>query len=467
MEISFCEARLCAVFNSYDLLCAQFGAEVAWVIAIRMSVLASATDLSAVPTKPPIELCAEANAYSVSLDRGRRLRFRPANGTSKKSLKLRSLEWSPKHPADCGRPMAEELSYAPDYAAAPGHLIQEQLDLLDISGRELARRCGRSPKLIAEIIAGKAPIEPETALQLERVLETPATIWLGMEARYRLHLARLKEQSALTRHVNWAKTFPLNELAKRNLPKLSADAAVQVQGVLTFFGCGNVEACQERFEELTAAAFRHSPSFESDQAALLAWLRIGDIRAEAIQAKEYDRTAFLAALREIRSLTLELIEKFLPKVERLCAEAGVVFVLEPALPKVALSGVSRWLSPRRALIQQTARHLTNDHFWFTFFHECAHLLLHSRKMIFLEGKDASNLDAELEAEADDWASNFLVPSEALTRFITRFTYGESEIVEFAASHHIAPGVVVGQLQHRKVLHYSQLNHLKERYEWAT
>lgn len=361
--------------------------------------------------------------------------------------------------------MSERHRYRPDYALPPGELIQDQLNTLDISARELARRCGRSPKLMAEIIAGKAPIEPETALQLERVLETSASIWLGMEASYRLHLARSKEQQALAEYLGWAKTFPLKELEKRGLLGLRGDASAQVQQLLKFFGCGSVEACQDRFKELAAVAFRHSPSFESNQAALLAWLRIGDLRAEEIDTKEYDRARFLAALKEIRGLTLLPIEVFLPEMKARCADAGVVFVLERALPKVALSGVSKWLSPRRALIQQTARHLSNDHFWFTFFHECAHLLLHSRKSIFLDGNGLSNVAAELEAEADDWASDFLIPSDELTRFITRFNYAESEVTEFAAKHKIAPGIVVGQLQHRKVLHYSQMNPLKQRYVW--
>ncbi|RWJ31965.1 HigA family addiction module antitoxin [Mesorhizobium sp.] len=356
--------------------------------------------------------------------------------------------------------------YQPNYAAPPGSLIEEQLSGLDISARELARRCGRSPKLIAEIISGKAPIEPETALQLERVLETSAAIWLGMEANYRLFLARSKEEAGLAKHIKWAKQFPLAELSKRGLLSLEKQPAAQVRELLRFFGCGSVEACQERFNELSAVAYRHSPSFESTEASLLAWLRIGDLRAEPIEAADYDRTAFLAALKEIRGLTTESIEVFLPKVKRLCASAGVVFVLERSLSKVALSGVSRWLSPRRALIQQTARHLSNDHFWFTFFHECAHLLLHSRKSIFLDGKGLSNVAAELEAAADDWASEFLVPAQALTRFITRFSYDEDEVVEFAARQGVDPGIVVGQLQYRKVLSFSQMNHLKQRYEWA-
>ncbi|MQA66491.1 MAG: ImmA/IrrE family metallo-endopeptidase [Alphaproteobacteria bacterium] len=79
------------------------------------------------------------------------------------------------------------------------------------------------------------------------------------------------------------------------------------------------------------------------------------------------------------------------------------------------------------------------------FHECAHLILHSRKTIYLDGNGISNATAELDAEADDWASYFLIPLDGLTRFITRFTYEEGEVVEFAAKHGIALGIVVGQL----------------------
>ena len=88
-------------------------------------------------------------------------------------------------------------SYDPDYAVPPGWVLEERLAAHKISHAEFARRCGRSPKLISEIIAGKAPIEPKTALQFERVLGVDAGIWLGIESDYRLHLERkTKTQSS-------------------------------------------------------------------------------------------------------------------------------------------------------------------------------------------------------------------------------------------------------------------------------
>ena len=63
-------------------------------------------------------------------------------------------------------------------------MLEERLEAQGVSQAEFARRCGRSAKLISEIIAGKAPIEPETAVQFERVLGVDANIWLGIEKDY-------------------------------------------------------------------------------------------------------------------------------------------------------------------------------------------------------------------------------------------------------------------------------------------
>ena len=89
--------------------------------------------------------------------------------------------------------MATTYEYQPDYAAPPGSVLKEHLAAHGLSHAEFARRCGRSAKLISEIVAGKAPVEPATALQFEKVLGMGARIWLGIEADYRLHQKRAAE----------------------------------------------------------------------------------------------------------------------------------------------------------------------------------------------------------------------------------------------------------------------------------
>ena len=369
-------------------------------------------------------------------------------------------------PDRSARPVSEPRHpYQPTYAPAPGEVLLEYLEEHNISARELARRCGRSPKLIAEILSAKAALEPATALQLEHALGVPASVWLAMEAEYRLHLARIEDEQALAKQEGWAERFPLRELEKRNLLPHAKDPADRVRNLLRFFGVGSVSACQDKFDDMIDVAFRHSPAFESNREALLAWLRIGELRAEQIECADYDRATFLDSLKYIRSLTTLPIDRFLPELTNRCAQAGVAFVVVRPLSNVALSGISRWRRANRPLVQQTLRHLSNDHFWFTFFHECAHLLLHSRKSVFIDGQGIGNATQREEQEANEWATNFLIPQNAMTRFITRFSYRDSEVTEFAREQGVAPGIVVGQLQHRKVLKFSQLNHLRERLQW--
>jgi Zn-dependent peptidase ImmA (M78 family) len=84
--------------------------------------------------------------------------------------------------------------------------------------------------------------------------------------------------------------------------------------------------------------------------------------------------------------------------------------------------------------------------------------------MYIDEERSGNATPQEEVEANEWASNFLIPESELTRFIIRFTYRDDEVISFAQEQGIAPGIVVGQLQHRKVLRYNQMNHLRERCE---
>lgn len=87
----------------------------------------------------------------------------------------------------------ETNQYRPDYAVPPGSILKEHLEARGISRAEFARRCGRSAKLISEIIAGKAPVTPETAREFEKVSGVDADIWIGIEKDYQLYRARESE----------------------------------------------------------------------------------------------------------------------------------------------------------------------------------------------------------------------------------------------------------------------------------
>jgi addiction module HigA family antidote len=352
--------------------------------------------------------------------------------------------------------------YRPDYAVPPGSVLEERLEAQGISHAEFARRCGRSPKLISELIAGKAPLEPETALQFEKVLGVDASVWLGIEADYQLHRARAAEASEAAASAKWAKAFPVKEMVKRRCfppPESGTDA---VSKLLAFFGVASVEAWKRRYSRANVA-YRHSRAFKSDEAALAIWLRLGEIEAERQDCAEYNEGRFKQAAREIRGLTRIDIEDAWPDARELCNRAGIVLALVKPLQKTALSGAAWWPSARKAVIQLSARHKTDDHLWFTFFHEAAHILLHSKKSVFVDGGD--NDDTDFEAEANEWARNMLVSRRDWERFVRTAPRSKIVVKRFADEQGIAPGIVVGMLQHKEQIPWTHLNGLKIRLEW--
>jgi len=358
--------------------------------------------------------------------------------------------------------IATKNAYQPDYAIPPGWILEEMLEAREMSHAEFARRCNRSAKLVSDIIAGKAPIEPETALQFEMVLGMDASVWTNVEAEYKLHRAREEEIERLSHLIPWQKKFPISELVKRGALSKPANEIDRVGKLLGFFGVASEDAWNRRFS-LGSVAYRHSPTFKSSNEAVATWRRLGEIEAGTQECPEYSEAKFKAALEEIRSLTNETASTFLPGMKHLCNDAGVAFVVIQGLSKTPLSGAAWWLNPRKAIIQQSARYLVNDHFWFTFFHEAAHILLHSKKEVFVDEKDGDGNECEEEANA--WAANFLVPKLDWQLFKDREPRSKTEVVGFARQQGIAPGIVVGMLQHECVLPWTHLNALKQRYQW--
>lgn len=355
-----------------------------------------------------------------------------------------------------------------DHAIPPGWLLEERIGLYGWSQAELARRCGRSGKHISEIIQGTAPIEPETALQLEKVLDLSAKTWLILESNYRLQLARLQEDQVFEGIQEWFKAFPVKELVSEGLmpsPKSDVDG---IRSLLSFFGVGSFKAWESKIQSNVALA-RHSRSFQSSEAAVSVWLRLGEITAEKHDCAEYDASAFRSALTKIRLLSRYTPEEFYPRMVRLCADAGVVFVIVPPLKRTKLSGAAWWMnrepSGKTPVIQLSLRGKRNDLFWYTFFHEAGHILLHSRKETFVDEENRNG--DKIEMEADKWASSFLIPSKDWNMFVSDREFAKHDIEEFSADQGIAPGIVLGRLQHEGLVPWqSRLNKsLKVSFSW--
>lgn len=345
----------------------------------------------------------------------------------------------------------ESYPFRPDYVIPPGETLRDRLAELNVSQAELAARAGLSTKHVNQMIQGLAPITLETAIVLERITGMPASFWNRREADYREGLLRATPRTLTDDDEAWLRSLPIKELQKRQRVPAGKDRGRLFEAVLSFFGVADREAF-ERIWRGPVASFRRSQAFSSQPGAVVSWLRIAQIEAQPAKVNPFSMPLFRRVLRQIRSLTADGDPN---RIVDMCAEAGVVVVFVPEVKGCRISGAAWWASPTRAVIALSDRYKKDDYFWFTFFHEAAHLLLHSKKETFVD--DGTDNDI-LEDEANRFAADFLIPPDRVSRLRTITT--DDDVKAFAREMGIAPGIVVGRLQHDKIWDYSRGNRLK-------
>lgn len=354
-----------------------------------------------------------------------------------------------------------DIVLQPGYAVPPGETVADLLEEREMTQTELARRLGVSLKHTNQIINGAASISPELALRFEKVFGAAADFWLNREAQFQADLARQDETRRLETAVEWAKRFPIKELKQRGFLAGESKGPALVADLLRFLSLADPDLWRDPI-----AAFRKSLRYESDAYALDAWLRVGELRAAEITCAPFDPEAFRGVLADARGLTRLHPHEWHPRLVELASRAGVAVVVEPAFPKARANGATRWLSPVKALIQLSLRYAWEDIFWFTFFHEAGHVLLHRKKQVFIEGLGA-NADSDAlrraEEEADRFAARLLIPREFEARLADLDLSG---VREFADQIGISPAIVVGRLQHEERLLPSQGNNLRRRLKYG-
>ena len=357
--------------------------------------------------------------------------------------------------------------FHPSYATPPGWLLEAELEILGISKGELARRCGCSLQFIGDIIDGKSPINPETAFLFQRELGTEADLWLGMEASFRLRAAQLAEMETSPEYAAWLKRLPVAELVARDEidpPESVGTAAAQS---LAFFGVATLDEWKIK-QAAAAATYRHGQPPDLDEYLLATWLQFGEIATVYAKCPDYDEMKFKQSLREIRALTRKATGDCLQEAQSICNQAGVVLAFTDPLPNTAIRGAAWWFSPEKAVIELDNGQETDDLLWASFFHGAAHILLHDKEGIFIDlpGQPEVGKTTPEDAEADAWASDFLAPPDDWRKFTASRLTTEEAVRQFAERQGIAPGIVVGRLQHEGLLPGNCLNGLKRKLRWT-
>lgn len=356
--------------------------------------------------------------------------------------------------------MTETEAFRPNWASSPGDTIADALEEQKVSVSAFSKRIGCSVDETEDLLAGRISISLGLARKLHAELGSTVEFWMSRDFHYRETVARLN--SAETKE--WIADLPLRDMVRFGWMR-SMSAAQEAAACLRFFDVPDIAAWRTKYAQLQdRVAFRTSPSFESRPGSVAAWLRQGEIEARSIKSASWKPKLFESNLIDVRRLTrAKDPANFVPSLRDLCAAAGVAVVIVRAPNGCRASGATRFLSDRQALLQLSFRYLSDDQFWFSFFHEAGHLLLHGRDGFFLEGMGTPATAQEREASA--FAQRVLIPAQWHDEMMA-LRPDSHEVIRFARKIGIAPGIVAGQLQFHGRVKPSHLNGLKRRFAWV-
>lgn len=341
-------------------------------------------------------------------------------------------------------------------ATPPGATIREQLKDRGMSQKEFAARMDMSEKHISKLINGEVLLTPDVAVRLETILGVPANFWSNLEAIYREKLVKAEAENAMEEDKIIARQLPYKEMSEYGWVPETRNVNEKVINLRQYFGIVKLTLLEN--EQITRIACRRLAITEKADLALMAWAQEAKILARDMNTAPINIKELIASISDIRKMTLENPDEFCHAIKVLLANCGIALVFLPHLKGSFLHGAT-FHSGNKIVIGITARGKDADKFWFSLFHELAHVALGH------VGKAGGTTDYD-ESEANRWAENALIDQEAYKEFCAKGDYTERNVIAFANDMDIDPGIVVGRLQNEGRIKHNMLNGLKMQFEIA-
>lgn len=355
--------------------------------------------------------------------------------------------------------MNNSSGFNPNWASMPGDTIADILSQKNLSLVDFSRMMHSNVNEVKELLHGFISIDETIAAKLQVALGGSIEYWLNREQFYRHSIERLKEIEG----EKWMKELPLKGMKKYKWIEKDGNL---LDECLAYFGVPDVWTWRKKYSEITTlASFRKSTKLISKVGALSTWVRQGEILSDNIRCKEWNPEKFEASIPQMKALSRQKNPMtFLPKLQSACAECGVALAIAPTPEDCAASGITKFISPVKALILLSFRYKSDDQFWFTFFHEAGHLLLHGNKEVFIEEENPFIETEKEEKEANEFALNVLLPGD-LKSEITKMTVSEKNIKALANTANVSLGIIVGQLRFAGRIPQNHYGGFIRRYKW--
>jgi len=357
--------------------------------------------------------------------------------------------------------IAEAQPREKDWFSRPGDSVLSAMRRRGVSADALSARLAGGVAQLRDLMSGFGVIDDETAAALSDMLGGSAAFWKTRQAKYQEALAQAVGQLSGEDADAWLDRIPAPG-SKRKIT--SRTRAVELERRLAYFGVSTLKSWDARYgPHQRQARFRRSLAFTQHDGATSMWLREGELEANLRETAAWSSDKLRARLQDIRALSkISKPSRFMPPLVKLMADAGVALVVVRAPQGCRASGASRMIAPEKAMILMSFRHRADDHFWFTLFHELGHLLLHEASS-FVDAEGMAD-DDPCEKQANDFAATMIVPKNREPE-LESLRPDDATIRRFAVSLGVAPGLILGQLQHRGIVPHGTLHRLRRTWTW--
>ncbi len=346
----------------------------------------------------------------------------------------------------------------------PGDTIQEHIEHIGMSQAELAERLGRSVTKLNELIKGKAAITKETATKLEYVLGISASFWLNLERQYQDEFLEIERMEHLEQCKEWTEKFPLAIMKNIGIIPYTRNKIEIANSLLKFFRVASPKQWADIYVG-SSLAFKIELKYTAEPEAISVWLRLGELQAKHINTVPFDKKTMRNSLEQIQNISYNHPPNWLDDLQKIFASCGVALVYTPCIAKAPIFGASRWIKNNTLpLIQVTDRHKEYNSFWFTLYHELAHILYHGKKDIFIDGLESIESDQEKEDEANAFAARMLLSEKERNELFSYASFDKNLVLQLAQKFKKHPGIIVAQVQRKYnyLCQNVQLNRLKEK-----
>lgn len=352
----------------------------------------------------------------------------------------------------------QQASLKHNWYSAPGKSILDLIEQRNIPKSTLPDILNISHTTLEDLLNGYKAIDNSIATKLSKEIGGSVQFWIKREEQFREDLLRLENISA----DKLLSDFDVNYVSKNSL---SNDSVTQKDKFLNFFDVPDFPSWKLKYSDLFKRVyFKKSHTLQSKKVGLATWLRCAEIYSNTIKTSSWDKDKLIASLDDIRHLTKEKDPNiFIPHLKDIFASCGVKFLILKTPKGCPISGAIRFIDENPVLVL-SLRYKSDDHFWFTIFHEIGHLIQHNIQDIFLEDRtDQGDVD-KIEGEANYFAEKTLL-SGLDKDALKRISISHRNIVRKAVELNISPGILVGQLQFYEIVSHKHFNNLKRRYTW--